>query len=275
MFTHLIESGSHRGDLARKGRFFLSTLGLYGLLLTLAGIASVQAYNTHLGAQNYDIVFLPPSVIPAAEEPPDTPDRPRPAPAAGTTDRVAVRTDAYTDLNTTPRELPPVSSERVNVPPVPRNTRFVIGDENFTPVGPPGPRRDGPGGGPGDGTSTVRVSVPATDDPTPVVRPTPAPTPERPKQVRVSPGVLSGKMTHKPVPAYPAIAKAAHVSGPVNVEVLIDEQGSVVSARAVGGHALLRVAAEQAARQARFSPTKLGDQPVKVSGVITFNFVLH
>ena len=274
MFTHLIESGSHRGDLARKGRFFLGTLGLYGLLLTLAGIASVHAYNTQLGTQNYDIVFLPPPVVAAAEEPPDTPDRPRPAPAAGTTDRVAVRTVAYTGLDTTPRELPPVSSARVNVPPVPRNTRFVIGDENFTPVGPAGPRRDGPGGS-GDVASTVRVNVPVTDDPAPLVRPTPAPTPERKKEIRVSPGVLSGKMIHKPVPAYPAVAKAARVSGPVNIEVVIDEQGNVVSARAVGGHTLLRVAAEQAARQARFSPTKLGDQPVKVSGVITFNFVLH
>ena len=273
MFTHLIESGSHRGDLARKGRFFLGTLGLYGLLLTLAGIASVHAYNAHLGTQSYDIVFLPPPVVAEAEQPPDTPDRPRPA-AAGTTDRVAVRTVAYTDLNTTPRELPPVSSGRVNVPPVPHNTRFIIGDENFTPVGPAGPRRDGPPG-PGDGTSTVRVNVPLTDDPEPAVRPTPAPTPERKKEIRVSPGVLSGKMIYKPTPAYPAIAKAARVSGPVNVEVLIDEQGNVVSARAVGGQTLLRVAAEQAARQARFSPTKLGDQPVKVSGVITFNFVLH
>jgi protein TonB len=55
--------------------------------------------------------------------------------------------------------------------------------------------------------------------------------------------------------------------------VLIDENGSVVSASAVSGHPLLRAAAVQAARGARFSPTKLSGQPVKVSGVITYNFV--
>jgi len=41
----------------------------------------------------------------------------------------------------------------------------------------------------------------------------------------------------------------------------------------VSGHPLLRGAAEQAARGARFSPTLLSGQPVKVSGVITYNFV--
>jgi TonB family protein len=63
-------------------------------------------------------------------------------------------------------------------------------------------------------------------------------------------------------------------SGPVNVQVLIDETGKVISAQAVSGHPLLRAAAVQAARQARFSPTMLGEQPVKVSGVITYNFTL-
>jgi len=41
----------------------------------------------------------------------------------------------------------------------------------------------------------------------------------------------------------------------------------------VSGHPLLRAAAVAAARGARFSPTKLSGQPVKVSGVITYNFV--
>ncbi|HEX5601436.1 MAG TPA: energy transducer TonB, partial [Pyrinomonadaceae bacterium] len=60
----------------------------------------------------------------------------------------------------------------------------------------------------------------------------------------------------------------------VSVQVLIDETGRVVSAKAVSGHPLLTLDAQRAALQARFSPTKLGDQPVRVSGVITYNFVL-
>jgi len=59
------------------------------------------------------------------------------------------------------------------------------------------------------------------------------------------------------------------------VEILIDEQGRVISAQATSGHPLLREAARQAALQARFTPTQLNGQPVKVSGVITYNFVLQ
>jgi protein TonB len=47
----------------------------------------------------------------------------------------------------------------------------------------------------------------------------------------------------------------------------------VASARAITGHPLLQQAAVQAAYGARFSPTLLSGQPVKVTGVITYNFV--
>jgi protein TonB len=56
---------------------------------------------------------------------------------------------------------------------------------------------------------------------------------------------------------------------------MIDETGRVVSAVAVSGHPLLRAAAQAAAKNARFTPTKLSGVPVKVSGSITYNFVLH
>ena len=90
----------------------------------------------------------------------------------------------------------------------------------------------------------------------------------------ISGGVLNGKAISKPQPAYPAIAKAAKASGTVTVQVLVDESGNVVSASAVSGHPLLKASAVAAARQAKFSPTKLSGQPVKVTGVITYNFVL-
>ena len=57
------------------------------------------------------------------------------------------------------------------------------------------------------------------------------------------------------------------------VQVVIDENGNVISARAVSGHPLLQAVAVGAARQAKFSPTKLSGQPVKVTGIITYNFV--
>jgi protein TonB len=56
--------------------------------------------------------------------------------------------------------------------------------------------------------------------------------------------------------------------------VILDEAGKVVSANATSGPQILRDAATQAALKARFSPTKLSGQPVKVSGVINYKFAL-
>ncbi len=89
----------------------------------------------------------------------------------------------------------------------------------------------------------------------------------------ISGGVLNGKAVSKPQPAYPPIAKAAGASGTVTVQIVVDEEGNVVSAAAVSGHPLLQQAAVAAAREAKFSPTFLSGQPVKVSGVVTYNFV--
>ena len=89
----------------------------------------------------------------------------------------------------------------------------------------------------------------------------------------VSGGVLNGKAISLPKPAYPANAKAANASGPVTVQIIIDESGNVISANAVSGHPLLRQSAVNAARQAKFSPTLLSGRPTRVTGVITYNFV--
>jgi TonB family protein len=90
----------------------------------------------------------------------------------------------------------------------------------------------------------------------------------------VSGGSLNSKALSLPPPAYPAMAKAARIQGAIIVQVTVDETGKVMSARAGGGHPLLRQAAEQAAYQARFSPTQVSGRPVKVSGQITYNFTL-
>ena len=120
------------------------------------------------------------------------------------------------------------------------------------------------------------VRTPATaapDEAAPPPRPTPTPAPGR--RAPISGGVLNGKAISKPAPPYPPIARAARASGMVTVQVVIDESGRVTSARAVSGHPLLHQAAVQAAYQARFSPTLLSGQPVKVSGIITYNFVVQ
>jgi protein TonB len=96
-----------------------------------------------------------------------------------------------------------------------------------------------------------------------------------PKMLRpVSSGVLNGKAQELPMPEYPPMAKQARISGTVTVEVVIDEMGKVVSARAVNGPGMLQPAAVAAAKRARFSPTMLSGQPVKAIGTINYNFSL-
>ena len=109
------------------------------------------------------------------------------------------------------------------------------------------------------GQQTEAVMVAPTGDTTPSKR-------------VISGGVLNGKAISKPEPEYPEIAKAAGAQGTVTVQILVDQEGNVVSASAVSGHPLLQAAAVAAARQAKFSPTLLSGQPVKVSGVVTYNF---
>jgi TonB family protein len=89
----------------------------------------------------------------------------------------------------------------------------------------------------------------------------------------ISGGVLNSKATTLVAPKYPEAARAVKASGAVNVQVIIDEQGNVISASAVSGHPLLRAAAENAARASKFSPTTLQNIAVKVTGVIVYNFV--
>lgn len=101
------------------------------------------------------------------------------------------------------------------------------------------------------------------------------PAPQKARNAAKSKSGLEATAITKIEPEFPPIAKAAHASGNVEVEVKIDEEGNVSSAKAFSGHPLLRTAAETAAKQWKFKPAKLGETPVKVEGVLTFNFALE
>jgi TonB family protein len=105
-------------------------------------------------------------------------------------------------------------------------------------------------------------------------KPEPAPTGSV-KPGSIKGGILNGKARVLPKPVYPDIARAARASGTVVVQILIDEEGNVLSAKAVSGHPLLQEASVAAAREAKFAPTRLSGQPVKVMGVIQYNFVVQ
>ncbi|MBK9165015.1 MAG: energy transducer TonB [Acidobacteria bacterium] len=89
----------------------------------------------------------------------------------------------------------------------------------------------------------------------------------------ISGGVLNGKAVSLPKPPYPAAARAVRASGAVTIQILVDEDGTIFSAQGVSGHPLLRQASRMAACEARFNQTRLQGKPVKVQGVITYNYV--
>jgi TonB family protein len=129
----------------------------------------------------------------------------------------------------------------------------------------------------GTAPNDVKVQAVSTSQPVPVINldsePPPSPGP-KPILKPVSGGVLNGTALQLPPPNYPEAAKRMRTQGVVTVEVILDETGKVVAANATSGPAILRDPAVQAALKARFSPTKLSGQPVKVSGVINYKFAL-
>ncbi len=102
----------------------------------------------------------------------------------------------------------------------------------------------------------------------------PPQSPPKPMLKPISGGVLNGTAISLPSPVYPNNARRMRAFGLVSVEVVVDEMGRVVSAKATSGPSVLREASEQAATRARFSPTKLSGQPVKVAGIINYKFTL-
>lgn len=126
-------------------------------------------------------------------------------------------------------------------------------------------------GSPVDLRTPAGTTVTAQEVRVSLEEPPPAP---RPILKPISGGVLNGTALLLPQPIYPEPAKRMRTAGMVTVEVILDETGKVVSATAVSGPTILRESAVQAALKARFSPTKLSGQPVKVSGVINYKFAL-
>ncbi|HSB28218.1 MAG TPA: energy transducer TonB [Pyrinomonadaceae bacterium] len=97
---------------------------------------------------------------------------------------------------------------------------------------------------------------------------TPTQPGQKPPRAPISGGMLNGKAIYLPLPE----AQVGQPNGVVMVQILIDEQGTVVDAKAVSGPTGLHAAAVNAARLARFMPTVLAGEPVKVSGTLAYNF---
>lgn len=264
MFNNLIESSSHAKEFKRRGSFLLFTTATYMILFVVTGVISIYAYDAHLEEQNLELVTLisPQDFAPTPERAPATqPNTPR---ETNNNNRTEIPERAVAMLSVDHPEVPPPT---VGTTPNP-----------YLPL-PPGPYRitgrDTPGsfsGPPSPAGTGDRVVVPSRQVVV-VDNPPPPPDPPKPPQI-VSKGVITGLALSLPKPTYTAIAKQARAQGSVSVQVLIDESGRVISAKALSGSPFLTVEAQKAAMQARFAPTLLSNHPVKVSGIITYNFVL-
>lgn len=269
MFTNLIESQSHRKEFKRRSSFVLVTVAAYALILSGAGVASIYAYDASLEAQTSSLELLNwvPPVTTAAPKPIQDHPQPvrRPTTSNAPVDRnvdVPIRTDAIARTDDPTKVPDNVGTKASTIPPVTGN--FRIGDRN---VDPPSASTSDSGNCVGCPSTPPTVVVPDKAPEPPVVKP--------PTTQRVTSSVLIAKVVSLPQPPYPMIAKQAGIHGPVNVQILVDEQGKVISAQAVSGSPMLTPAAKEAAMRARFTPTILNGQPVKIQGVIIYNFVLQ
>jgi protein TonB len=256
MFDNLVESGSHKQDLSRKGSFIMGTVAIYAVLGIAFIVGSIWFTVANLDSQDLELTTL---VAPVPVPQQVTPDKPQEAKPVKVEQNVDVRKELIADVSRTELVPKEVSAKASDIPPVRRGVTTVIGTESSNAAAPIA----GPGTGTGIVAGPTKVNI--ADEP--------PPPPPAPPRAPISGGVLNGKAISLPKPAYPAIARTAHASGTVVVQVVIDENGNVISAHAVSGHPLLQAVAVAAARGARFSPTKLSGQPVKVTGVITYNFV--
>lgn len=270
MFSHLIESDSHKKEMTRRGSFMLGTLVAYALFLLVGGIISIYAYDARLEEQfSETAVLISPAQI--VDETPAV-ERHDPGRSSGIN-----HTQPASNVNVSDNTSNAVSNLKLpdTISTQPASELLFPGkfskSDNDVDSGITGPGRGDPNETIGGGRerSNNIVDTETTTAPPPMK---PASPPA--KRIKIS-HVLNGKMINTPKLDYPIIAKRSGAHGPVIVQIIVDEEGKVISAKAVSGNPLLYPAATRAAYQARFSPTLLSNQPVKVSGMITFNFILN
>ncbi len=270
MLDQLVESKSHASEDGRRGGLLLTVFVIMVAVLCLMYVTSLFAKDYRMGSDDLSLeTLVAPPIIEEAPEP-----EPEKQPEKQKDPNVDIRKEIIATMDEPPPANPPPPSVEKFTGKVRNPDKFTaIGDRDFDAANAPPPDYKGPVNTSGTGSDSGNVGQGGSGETASVAPPPPPPPPKKEPPKTISGGVLNGKATSLPKPPYPAAARAVRASGAVSVQVLISETGSVISANAVSGHPLLRQAAVSAARGARFSPTLLSGQPVKVSGVITYNFV--
>lgn len=276
MLDQLIESKNHREESACKSRFLVGTLGVLVGVLVSGWTYSLFAKNFEMGTGEFELSSLIAPVTVAEEAPPP----PKPEVKVEKTQTAAsnkiILKDLYDDVSASKNPPKDLRGEKEVISANKFNLRDVkLGDVNQIPenIG----RTNGATNVDGCGLCENNGGNKSANNdeekaPEVVVKPSPKTSVEQKRTTPVSLGVINGKATYLAKPPYSAAAKQIGISGAVNVQVLIDEKGNVVSASIVSGHPLLRAGVETAARQSKFTPTFLSNQAVKVTGVIVYRF---
>lgn len=92
-----------------------------------------------------------------------------------------------------------------------------------------------------------------------------------PKERIISAGWMNSRALNFADPAFPTGVPKSK-AGRVDVRIVTDVEGAVISAEIIRGPAELHQAAIEAAKKLRFQPTLLSDIPTKVSGWVSFTF---
>jgi protein TonB len=146
-------------------------------------------------------------------------------------------------------------------------TLIPQGNEKQVAEDAPPPVSFGAAGADGLGQSGANVSV-FNGHAQPVVKVAPS------KPFTISSGVAAGMLILKTPPIYPPIAKAARVSGTVELNATISKNGTIKDLRVVNGPAMLQQAAVDAVRNWRYKPYRLNNAPVEVDTTIKLVFSL-
>jgi len=266
MLDQLVESKEHSAENTRKSELIIGIAALAVVVLIVLWTQDLFAHG--FGVEGGDLEL---TTLVAPPPPPDEPPPPKPEKQPEKQPDVDVRKELIQNIMSTPIKPPDViSTIKSNIPQMRENVLTKQGSANSDTGADVGNRGGVVTSGTTGGLSTSTGTAPTggEEDAPPPRAATPKPVPKM-----VSGGVLNGKATNLVHPAYPPAARAVHAAGACTVQVVISETGSVQSASAVSCHPLLKAAAEAAARGSHFSPTLLSGQPVKVSGVITYNFI--
>ncbi len=265
MFDKLIVSDEQGAEFKGRSRYFMVSTVVVGILFVTAVVFSLYAADIGLGNDEFEVSMM------IAPVPPETPEPPKPLQEQNEQTRqsdVPLRNDNILRIEENPIVPVSISVTKSDFRTRP-DGRFKVGPGLETDSTAPPGNIGTPGGaekGTGSGETFEPPSVDKIPPPPPVIRPKP------PVTTIVSKGVINGEAKSLPPPPYPKPAQMIGAHGPVSVQITIDETGKVISSKAVSGHPLLRSAAEKAAWSAKFSPTYLSQVPVKVTGVIVYNF---